>query len=70
MAVARVVRLDGVEQPCLLLTDNGRLPEEIVVDLSRVGAVVGVESRGQVTFRLRPSSVDDPEPSYGEMFDE
>ena len=70
MTVARIVRLDGFEHPCLLLTDDGRLPEEVVVDLSRVPQLAGHERPDPVTFRLQPSSVDDPEPSYVEMFDD
>jgi hypothetical protein len=70
MAVARVVRLDGVDQPCLLLTEDGRLPEELVVDVPRSGRLGSHEGRGRVTFRLQPSSLDEPEPLYVEMFDE
>lgn len=70
MAVARVVRLEGIQKTCLLLTDDGQLPEEVVVDLSRVPSMGGQDRRKPVTFRLQPSSRDDAEPSYVEMFDE
>ena len=70
MAVARMVRLEGIDKPCVLLTEDGRLPEEVVIDLSRLPALAGHERREPVTFRLQPSSVDDPEPHYVEIFDE
>jgi hypothetical protein len=70
MAIARVVRLDGIERPCLLLTEDGRLPEELIVDLSKAGSLGRTDGRSRVTFRLQPSSVDEPEPGYAEMFDE
>jgi hypothetical protein len=70
MAVARIVRLEGFDKPCLLLTEDGRLPEEVVVDLSRVPRLAGQERAASVTFRLQPSTVEDPEPSYVEMFDD
>ncbi|MDA0374844.1 MAG: hypothetical protein O2865_13750 [Planctomycetota bacterium] len=70
MAVARVVRLEGIQKTCLLLTDDGKLPEEVVVDLSHVPSAGGQDRRKPVTFRLQPSSRDDAEPTYVEMFDE
>jgi hypothetical protein len=70
MAIARVVRLEGIQKTCLLLTEDGQLPEEVVVDLSHVPSGSGQDRRKPVTFRLQPSSRDDAEPTYVEMFDE
>ncbi|MFO1053013.1 MAG: hypothetical protein U1F36_12435 [Planctomycetota bacterium] len=70
MTVARVIRLEGVETPCLLLSEDGRLPEELVVDFPKGAIPSPHEGRQKVVFRLQPSSKDDPAPSYGEMFDD
>jgi hypothetical protein len=69
MADARFVKLEGLEAKCLLISPDGQMPDELVVDFS--GESSGSEeSRGRVTYRLLPSSVGQAEPVYAEMFDE
>ncbi|MBI5852985.1 MAG: hypothetical protein HZB39_18400 [Planctomycetes bacterium] len=70
MSVARVIRIEGVETPCLALTEDGKLPEEIVVSFPKEGFHSQYDGREGVTFRLQPSSRRDPVPSYVEIFDE
>lgn len=70
MSVARVIRLEGVEAPCLLLSEDGRLPEELTVDFPKASIQSPHEGRQKVTFRLQPSSKDDPTPSFVEIFDD
>lgn len=70
MAVARVIRLEGIETPCLALTEAGELPEELTVDFPNGGLGSPHDGRERVTFRLQPSSRRDPVPSYVEIFDE
>jgi hypothetical protein len=67
---ARFVRIEGLDKPCLLLAEGDALPDEIVVDFRKSNEHWAHERRGPVTFRLQPSSVDDPEPSYVEVFDD
>ena len=69
-AMARVVRLDGVAEPCLVLTTDGRLPDELIVDLTRARTLGAAEPRGHRTYRLQPSSLEDAAPTYAEVFDE
>ena len=69
MLKARVVHLEGVDLPCLLLTPHGEVPEELVVDFGEQGHQK-LPHRGPTTFRLEPSSAEEPEPSYRELFDE
>jgi hypothetical protein len=75
MYEARPVRLEGLETPCLILMPrdvlhSGKLPEEILVDLSQIGPDPGIASRGKVTFRLMPSTRAEDEPIYREIFEE
>ncbi len=70
MTVARVIRIEGVESPCLALSEDGKLPEELVVTFPKGGFPSPHEGRERVTFRLQPSSRTDPVPSYVEIFDE
>jgi hypothetical protein len=75
MYEARPVRLEGLENPCLILLPHdvlhsGRLPEEILVDLSQLVPAAAAASRGKVTFRLMPSTRKEDEPIYREIFAE
>lgn len=70
---ARLIRLEGVEAPCLLLVPRDllhrdQLPEEIEVDFG--GEEAGAFPRGLHRFRLMPSSLEEDQPAYGEVFDE
>jgi hypothetical protein len=68
---ARLVKLEGVAVPCLLVHTTGHpVPEEIVVDLDSLADRLEVERRGAVTWRLLPSSASDSQPVYVEVFDE
>ncbi len=71
MVEARFVRLEGLGTPCLLLSPDAQLPDELVVDLAHQERLpVGVESKGRVTYRLQPSSIERGEPVYVEIFDD
>ena len=70
MADARLVRIEGLDKPCLLVCEGDQLPDELVIDFRKSGEHWARERRGPVTFRLQPSSVGDPEPSYVEVFDD
>lgn len=70
MAEARFVRIEGLDKPCLLISESDALPDELVVDFRRSSEHWARERTGPVTFRLQPSSVGDPEPSYVEVFDD
>ena len=63
---ARMVRLEGVESPCILLVGNDEIPEELVVNFGDTEA----PGRGPTTFRLEPSSAGDAEPLYRALFEE
>jgi hypothetical protein len=66
---ARLVRLEGIEPPCVLLLPQGEKPEELVIDFSRSGHS-RIPKNVPTTYRLEPSSANDPEPLYRELFDE
>jgi len=70
MVEARFVQLEGVETRCLLVCPDANMPEELVIDFSRHPPQPDREPRGQVTFRLQPSSIDQAEPVYVEIFDD
>ena len=70
MAEARVVRVEGFEQPCLLICEHGELPEELVVDFRKAGGRFGGDRGEPVTYRLQPSSLEESEPVYVEIFDD
>jgi len=69
MLQAQLVRLEGVETPCILLAPHGEVPEELVIDFSKTGHGKLVK-KGPTTYRLEPSSAQEPEPQYRELFDE
>ncbi len=70
----RFVRLEGQEERCLMVFPSGDVPEELVIDFDTADpeGVDGAESRhaGRVTFRLRPSSLNERQLIYVEVFDE
>jgi hypothetical protein len=68
MAEARFVHLEGQEQPCLLISPDGSIPEELVVEFPPESSARGGARR--VTYRLQPSSAEAAEPVYVEIFDE
>lgn len=75
MYKAKPVRLEGMELPCLVLLHkdlihHDKLPEELRVDLSGVSSHPALAQRGQVTYRLMPSSLEEDEPVYREIFQE
>ena len=70
MAEARLVHIEGLDKPCLLVCESGTLPEELVIDFRNSNEHWARERSGPVTFRLLPSSVGDPQPSYVEVFDD
>lgn len=71
MAEARVVRVEGIDQPCLLICEHGELPEELVIDFRKAGGRFGGGERTEpVTLRLQPSSLGEREPVYVEIFDD
>lgn len=66
---ARLVRLEGVHTPCVLLLPHGETPEELVIDFS------GTEHSeipriGPTTYRLEPSTAQASQPLYRELFEE
>ena len=65
---ACVIRLEGIDTPCLLLRTGEEVPEELVVDFG--DKQHGELPRGSKTFRLEPSSTSDPQPQYRELFEE
>lgn len=70
---ARLIRLEGVEAPCFLLVSRDllhrdQLPEEIEVDFGAQESPAG--PKGRHRFRLMPSSLEEGQPAYGEVFDE
>ncbi|MEM7199603.1 MAG: hypothetical protein AAF628_05015 [Planctomycetota bacterium] len=67
---AHIVRLEGVEQPCVLLAPHGELPEELVVDFGDVEASERPLQPGPCTYRLEPSSSHDARPVFRMLFDE
>ena len=69
MFQAQVVRLEGIESPCLLVLPHGEVPEELVIDFSKIDHDA-LPKRGPTTYRLEPSSAQEPEPQYRELFDE
>jgi hypothetical protein len=66
---ARLVRLEGIEPPCILLMPHGEAPEELVVDF-RGTEHDQFHRTGPTTYRLEPSSANEPQPLYRELFDE
>lgn len=72
---AKPVRIEGMELPCLVLlhrdlVHHDKLPEELQLDLSGVSSHPALAQRGLVTYRLMPSSLEDAEPVYREIFQE
>ena len=65
MAAARYVKLEGVEDPCVLVSADGSIPEELVVEHSEKNDVVR-----RVVYRLQPSTASEERPVYVEVFDE
>ncbi len=70
MLRARVVRLEGVDQPCILLSPHGEVPEELVIDFGEGADGHELAKRGPTTYRLEPSSAAESRPAYRELFDE
>jgi hypothetical protein len=68
MADARFVKLEGFEQPCLLVCPDGAMPEELGVEFPVAEGEVG--KRGPVVYRLQPSSAAETRPIYMQVFDE
>ena len=66
---ARLVRLEGINAPCVILSPHGEVPEELVVNFS-ASEYSEVPKSGPTTYRLEPSSSHDAEPLYRELFDE
>lgn len=66
---ARLIRLEGIESPCILLLPHGETPEELVIDFSASNHTE-IPRNGPTTYRLVPSSAHEPEPHYRELFDE
>jgi|RhiMethySRZTD1v2_1073278.scaffolds.fasta_scaffold450070_2 hypothetical protein len=69
MLDARMVRLEGIGTPCILLQPLGEVPEELVISFAGVQHPE-VPKKGPTTFRLVPSTAQDPEPLYRELFQE
>lgn len=69
MLKARLVHLEGVDLPCILLTPHGEIPEELVIDFGE-SAERRLPHKGPTTYRLEPSSAEEPAPSYNQLFDE
>ena len=72
MTRARIVSLEGLETPCLIVTPHhdDPLPQEIVVDLQEGGLDAASGRHGPITFRLQPSSLEEQRPVYVELFDD
>lgn len=70
MTRARIVHLEGLDKPCLVVVGDHDLPEELVIDFRGTHEHWAEERDGPVTFRLQPSTRDDPAPRYVEMFDD
>ena len=70
MTHARFVRLEGLDKPCLVVSESGDLPDELIIDFSKTNEHWAHERSEPVTFRIQPSSRDDDQPSYVEMFDD
>ena len=64
-----MVRLEGIETPCLLLLPHADLPEQFEISFDG-SAHAEIPKTGSKTYRLEPSSSHDAEPSYRELFDE
>ena len=69
MAEARFVNLEGLESPCLLVSNDGSMPEEIVVDYAPEDQAE-LARRGSIIYRLQPSTAEKAHPTYVEVFDE
>ena len=68
---ARIVRLEGISVPCLLVVQAGQsVPDEIEVEIRDIGRKLEFDRSGRVTWRLQPSSREADEPVYVEVFDE
>lgn len=70
MINAKVVKLEGIDAPCILLAPHGEVPEELVVDFSNASHAALASRKGPRTYRLQPSSAGEAEPSYRELFEE
>jgi len=66
---ARLVSLEGVTSPCILLVPHGETPEELVVDFSGTGGA-NTPQAGPKTYRLEPSTAQETQPLYRELFEE
>ena len=64
------MHLEGIDSPCILLSPNGEVPEQLVVDFGGEKTTEELSKAGTTTFRLEPSSADDPAPVFRELFDE
>ncbi len=69
MLRAQLVRLEGIGTPCILLAPHGEVPEELVIDFSQTNHDE-LPKTGPTTYRLEPSTAQEPEPQYRELFDE
>ncbi|MBK8978891.1 MAG: hypothetical protein IPM29_23570 [Planctomycetes bacterium] len=67
---ARLVKIEGLDKPCLVVCGEHGLPDELVIDFRGTHEHWAEQREGPVTFRLQPSTTDDPEPVYVEMFDD
>jgi len=65
----RLVRLEGIGSPCIILSAQGDIPEELEVNFSGT-AHAEVPKHGPTTYRLEPSTAHDPQPLYRELFEE
>ena len=70
MHKARLIRLDGVTPPCILLAPHGEVPEQLVVDFAEIDDSADVPHRGPMTYRLEPSTAEERTPVYRELFEE